>query len=124
MPLNHSLVLNHMLGAGIPKENAFAALSSMAANEVSASSAPSSSASALLNQLVSVAADPVAANNTMTLIEQVPGIPSGVVSELAAVRAAGTTPALMSAAIMAALPSLQAGISTMSAPPSILGMTL
>jgi hypothetical protein len=42
------------------------------------------------------------------------------VSEIAAIRAAGST----SAAVMAALPSLEAAINTMSTPPSILGLTL
>jgi hypothetical protein len=115
MSLSMSHVLNGLLAHPATKGNAMSILSSIAST-----SAPSNSATALLQQLVAGMADPVVTAQNLTSIEELPGIPSGVVSEIAAIRAAGST----SAAVMAALPSLEAAINTMSTPPSILGLTL
>lgn len=73
-------------------------------------SSGSTTATALLNQLVAEASDPVAVGDTITKIEQLPGIPAGVVAELGAIRAAGNT----AGAVMTALPGLEAGINGMS----------
>jgi hypothetical protein len=115
MSLSLSHVLNGLVAHPGTKGNAGMILSSIAS-----ANAPASNASALLQQLVAGMADPVVTAQNLTAIEQLPGIPSGVVSEIGAIRAAGST----STAVMAALPSLEAAINTMSTPPSILGMTL
>jgi hypothetical protein len=115
MSLSLSRTLHELVSNSATKVNAVSILSNIAGANV-----PSSNATALLQQLVAGMADPVVTNQNFTAIEQLPGIPSGVVSEIAAIRSAGST----SQAVMAALPSLEAAINTMSTPPSILGMTL